>query len=118
MTYLDAVRKGQVAPDHETLRQVSSLVSSISASSPEAIIDGREAGLAGEMARETDDVLLTSILGQLTRNLEMTNTLVDKFAIQQSRDSAGSMIFRGDEGLAMGGRSKATAGRSRHGGSR
>ena len=103
LQYLDAVQKGQQAPDHETLRQIASLVSSIASSSTHSSSHSTSApqpsDFLTEFEREKNDVLLTSLLGQMTRNLEATNTLVDKFSLQQNRDREGD-----DGGSRMGGR--------------
>lgn len=133
LQYLDGVQRGTVTPEHETLRQVSALVSTISTPSTsntpskaepmtaprvapnrEGAEDGRNA-LLTEFEQEENDILLTSLLGQMTKALESTNSLVDKFSWSQHRDSAG-----GDDsgmlGVGGGGRSgRSKGGRHRDG---
>ena len=90
LEYLDAIKKGTQPPDRETLRQIASLVASVvssTASPQKADTNGHaESSFADEFDREQNDVLLTTLLGQMTKTLESTNVLVDKFSLQQQRD--------------------------------
>lgn len=105
LQYLDGVRKGKIASDHDTLRQISSLVSSISSNSSTVPIAATplsassalisEAGggsLGSEIQQEQTDVMLTSLLGSMTRNLDELNMLVDKFGIAHAKEPG-----RGDD---------------------
>jgi COP9 signalosome complex subunit 6 len=95
LQYLSNVHKGVIPADHETLRQISALVSSISATSPDAKDVDTEGSFAAEFEQEQNDVLLTTILGQMTRNLESTNVLMDKFGITQQRGEDDIMMGPG-----------------------
>jgi COP9 signalosome complex subunit 6 len=89
--YLDGVKKGTQPADHETLRQIASLVASVTSSTSEARQPGPSGTVAAasftdEFDKEQNDVLLTTLLGQMTKTLEQTNVLVDKFSLQQQRE--------------------------------
>lgn len=97
LEYLSGVHQGKIAPDHETLRQISSLVSSITSSStsestsasksPTASTSGTAgASLASEFEQEQNDVTLISLLNLMTKSLDEANMLVDKFGITYARD--------------------------------
>lgn len=117
LSYLSAVQQGKVAPDHETLRQISSLVSALTSSGSESssveppiattsklassYSDRDVKGLSAEFEQEQSDVMLTSLLGLMTKNLEQLNTLVDKFGVAQTKDHP----FRDDD-MSMHARSR------------
>lgn len=98
LEYLSSVQQGKIAPDQETLRQISSLVSSITAKAPSekenATLDvpaattsaGLSAGLGSEFEQEQNDVMLMSLLNSMTKNLDEVNMLVDKFGIVHSKE--------------------------------
>jgi hypothetical protein len=101
LEYLKAVQIGQIAPDPETLRQISSLVSSVSAAPTEvssttqsmaSTSDVESSSQASEFQQEQSDVMLTSLLGLMTKNLDEINMLVDKFGIAHAKDHG-----RGDD---------------------
>jgi COP9 signalosome complex subunit 6 len=126
LEYLSAVQQGQTEPDHETLRQISSLVSSITSTPTSAPAASTEipstssiagnSGLTSEFEQEQNDVLLTSLLGMMTKNLEDVNVLVDKFGITQTKEQGG----REDDlyGLAGHGRMNRAGGGGGGGGKR
>lgn len=155
LQYLSLVQNGTLQPDHETLRQINSLVSSVSSkppssaggptsllpsaapSAPEAIAmtappalhptsNGTSGGSTAldhlfkeEFNREQNDVLLTSILAQMTKNLESANVLIDKFSVQQFREvddfHHGPGMMGGGGGGGMGKRSGKKGGMGRRG---
>lgn len=99
--YLNAVQTGQITPDRDTLRQISSLVSSASAAATEVASTTQAAAptssdgsssQASEFQQEQSDVMLTSLLGMMTKNLNEINMLVDKFGIAYAKDHG-----RGDD---------------------
>lgn len=102
LQYLEAVKKGLQPPDHETLRQIASLVASVTASSTTAPAAEMN-GFVDEFDREQNDVLLTTLLGQMTKTLEQTNVLVDKFSIQQQKDRDEHEHGYGPSGMKKGG---------------
>ncbi|KAH8917869.1 COP9 signalosome subunit 6, partial [Atractiella rhizophila] len=81
--YLDALTAGKAPVDPETLRQISSLVSSLPATDSPLF---RE-----EFDTEHEDVLLTSYLAMLTKTLNATNELLDKnlFTQQSGKEGGG-----------------------------
>ncbi|KAK9897723.1 Mov34-domain-containing protein [Cystobasidium minutum MCA 4210] len=111
LEYLSAVQQGKAAPDHETLRQISSLVSSItcsrglqasnaSTSDFKALAsDAPVAAVESEFEQEQNDVTLTALLNLMTKSLDEANMLVDKFGIAYARDQS-----REDEMSGTGGR--------------
>lgn len=121
LEYLEGVRKGKVAPDHETLRQISSLVSSISSNSSTVPViaaassassaftaETASGSLVSEIQQEQTDVMLMSLLGSMTKILDEMNMLVDKFGIAHAREPG-----RGDDelfGMVNQGRHKAGGG--------
>lgn len=68
--YLDAVQNGSAPKDNETLRQISALVTSLPAT------DSKE--FRGEFMTEYNDVLLTTYLATLTKQLYAANRLLDQ----------------------------------------
>ncbi|KAJ1032332.1 hypothetical protein NDA18_001818 [Ustilago nuda] len=74
--YLQAVKGGQAAWDHEALRQIQTVVANL----PQTVLPE----LQEELLREHNDVLLTNYLSVLTENLHTMNELTDKFEVVQA----------------------------------
>ncbi|KAK0552413.1 hypothetical protein OC846_002920 [Tilletia horrida] len=86
--YVALVQSGAFPRDHETLRQVRALVSSL------PVVGMPE--LSGEIVEEYNDVLLTSYLSNITQQVTSLNELVDKFDLVQEPSGGGG----GGPGLA------------------
>ena len=98
LEYLSGVQQGKITPDHETLRQISSLVSSITCTATSESSNGAPSGskvpasstsaatLGSEFEQEENDVTLTSLLNLMTKSLDEANMLVDKFGIAYAKD--------------------------------
>ncbi|GAA5979722.1 hypothetical protein JCM10908_003020 [Rhodotorula pacifica] len=78
--YLDALSRGQVRRDDETLRMIASLAGNLpSAAEMQLEQNGSKGGeLELEFMTEYNDVLLTTYLSALTKQLETCNALLDK----------------------------------------
>ncbi|CBQ68056.1 related to COP9 signalosome complex subunit 6 [Sporisorium reilianum SRZ2] len=104
LTYLQSVKDGQAAWDHEALRQIQTVAANL----PQTVLPE----LQEELLREHNDVLLTNYLSVLTESLHTMNELTDKFEVVQ----AGAKDDAGEGGIAAtstgGAPSRRGAGRS------
>ncbi|GAA6053644.1 hypothetical protein JCM3770_001677 [Rhodotorula araucariae] len=112
MQYLRAVTAGQAREDPETLRMIAALLGSLQGSAEEdragaEVKGGPRDGLRGEFMTEYNDVLLTTYLSALTKQLETANILLDKQLLVVQSASGGK------EGGPGGGGTGRTAGARR-----
>lgn len=76
VSYVDDVQANKLPTDHESLRQISSLVAGIPAS-------GNLPEFKQEFLTEYNDLLLTTYLSDMTSGISTMNELVDKFDFTQ-----------------------------------
>ncbi|SPO21246.1 related to COP9 signalosome complex subunit 6 [Ustilago trichophora] len=99
LSYLQAIKDGQAAWDHEAMRQIQTIVANL----PQSVLPE----LKEELLREHNDVLLTNYLSVLTENLHTMNELTDKFEVVQ----AGGGKDEGGEGGILGASASGAQGR-------
>ncbi|KAJ0405513.1 hypothetical protein P43SY_011361 [Pythium insidiosum] len=82
--WLNAVKRGEIAADHNLLRQISSMCNQLPAlSSPQ---------FDASFLQEYNDAMLVSYLATLTKGATNANTVIDRFAMAQERPSRGNMM--------------------------
>ncbi|KAJ0406154.1 hypothetical protein ATCC90586_001200 [Pythium insidiosum] len=82
--WLNAVKRGEIAADHNLLRQISSLCNQLPAlSSPQ---------FDASFLQKYNDAMLVSYLATLTKGATNANTVIDRFAMAQERPSRGNMM--------------------------
>ncbi|BGP37457.1 hypothetical protein JCM10449v2_001363 [Rhodotorula kratochvilovae] len=111
--YLRAVTAGEARQDPETLRMIAALLGSLQGSAEEEELataaegagEARD-GLRGEFMTEYNDVLLTTYLSTLTKQLETANDLLDKqlLVVQSANGGKEGGAGGGGGGRGAGGR--------------
>ncbi|BGP05334.1 hypothetical protein JCM10049v2_001139 [Rhodotorula toruloides] len=106
--YLQACLEGKARKDSETLRMIASLVGSLpGAAEVEGADEAKEGGeLKEEFLTEYHDVLLTTYLSALTKQLLSANELLDKQLLFVASSGSGGSGggFEGEKGGGRGGR--------------
>ncbi|GAA5998007.1 COP9 signalosome complex subunit 6 [Rhodotorula paludigena] len=113
--YLSAVTSGHARADPETLRMIAALLGSLQGSEEGVEAEGEREGrgLKGEFMTEYNDVLLTTYLSALTKQLLTANDLLDKQLLLVNSNSSGKEGGGGGGAGGGGGRSGGGGGASR-----